>query len=68
MKELAANRAEQGYTRHTERCCRFCLFKVKNKGGDICFIGGFPVAELGYCTKWEKMEGKVKVIKKGGKR
>ena len=68
MKELAANRAEQGYTPRTEHCCRFCLFKVKKKGGDICFIGGFPVAELGNCTKWEKIEEKVKVVRKGGKK
>jgi len=63
MKEQQAAKVVQGYRKRTWRCCRECFYMVDGRGGGPeCFIGGFPVAELGYCERgWEpKQEGRRK--------
>jgi len=57
VKQLEKARRQQGYMRHTNRCCRHCINRKVASGGDVCTLGGFKVGLTAFCQKgWEPRE------------
>ncbi len=48
MKQQAAARQSQGYTKRTPVRCEECV----RRDGEVCGLGGFPVARWGVCGLW----------------